>query len=138
MKIDIEWKGKMAFEASAPSGAKITIDTFKDEGGEQSGPTPIEALVTALGTCTAMDVVSTLQKMRQPLESYSIDVEWERGPKNVFPRPITKFVLRHKLTGKGLDQNAVAKALRLSDEKYCSVAATLRTEPEIVTEWSVG
>ncbi len=137
MKIDLEWKGKMAFDAMTPSGNTIRIYTFTDSGGEQSGPTPIELLVTSLGACTAMDVVSILEKMRQPLETYNIEIEWERGPKDVFPRPVTKFKLKHVLKGNGLDPDAVAKAIRLSDEKYCSVAATLRSTPEIVTEWSV-
>lgn len=137
MKVDLEWKGKMAFEAITPSGASFVIDTYRDSGGEQSGPTPIELLVTSLGTCTAMDVVMILQKMRQPIESYRIEVEWERGPKDIFPRPITKFIIKHFITGVGLDKDAVAKAIKLSDEKYCSVAATLRTPAEIVTEWSV-
>lgn len=138
MKIDLEWKGKMAFEAATPSGNTVRIDTYSDSGGDQSAATPIELLVTSLAACTAMDVVSILEKMRQPVASYSIEVEWERGPKDVYPRPLTKFVLRHKLTGEGLDPEMVRKAITLSDEKYCSVAATLRSTPEIVTEWSVS
>lgn len=138
MKVDLEWKGKMAFDATTPSGNKVRIDTYADSGGDQAGPTPIESLIIAVGTCTAMDVVSILEKMRQPLESYSLEVEWERGPKDVYPRPVTKFIVRHRLKGDGLDPEMVAKAVKLSDEKYCSVAATIRGGSVIETDWRIG
>jgi putative redox protein len=138
MKLDLTWKGRMAFEASTPSGARFVIDTYTDQGGDQSGPTPIEAFVSALAACTAIDVVMILQKMRQPLESYSVEVEWERAPEGEWPRPITRVTLRHVVKGDGLDPAAVEKAVRLSDEKYCSVSATLRSGPQIVTTWDVA
>ncbi|HXH60939.1 MAG TPA: OsmC family protein [Fimbriimonadaceae bacterium] len=138
MTIDLTWKGNMAFESSTPSGAKFVIDTYVDQGGDESGPTPVETLVSALGACTAMDVVSILKKMRQPVESYRVEVTWERGPKGVWPRPVTKVEVRHIVSGEGLDPAAVEKAVRLSDEKYCSVSATLRSGPEIVTSVEVG
>jgi putative redox protein len=137
MNINLVWNGRMGFSASTPSGASILIDTYADSGGDQSGPTPIEAFVTALAACTAMDVVSILKKMRQPLESYAVEVEWERGPKDVWPRPITKVTVKHLLKGEGLDPSAVEKAVKLSDEKYCSIAATLRTRPDLATEWLI-
>lgn len=137
MRIELDWKGKMAFDAKTPSGATVRLDTYTDEGGEQSGPTPVEALVLSLGACTAMDVVSILEKMRQNVESYRVVVEWERGSHGVWPRPITKFMVKHVLKGEGLDPAAVEKAVKLSNEKYCSVSATLRAGPEIETAWDV-
>ena len=137
MRVDLEWKGKLAFDATTPSGAVVRIDTYVDEGGDQGGPTPVEALVVSLGACTAMDVVSILKKSRQNVEAYRVEVEWERGPKGKWPRPITKFTIKHFLKGKGLDPATVERALKLSDEKYCSVSATLRSAPQIVSTWTV-
>jgi putative redox protein len=83
-----------------------------------------------------MDVVSILEKMRQSVESYRVEVEWERGPKDVHPRPVTKVVVRHIVKG-AVDPAALEKAVRLSDEKYCGVTATLRTPPNLETSWSI-
>jgi putative redox protein len=85
-----------------------------------------------------MDVVSILQKMRQPIESYRLEVSWERGEDGVFPRPVTKIKITHHLVGKDLVEAKVAKAVQLSDEKYCSVMATLRTPPESETVFNIG
>ena len=130
--MDLNWKGGLAFEAEPPSGARLTLESNGD-----GGPSPIEAFVASLAACSAMDVVSMLQKMRQPVESYSIEVEWERGPKDVYPRPITSIKVRHVLRGNGIDPEAVEKAVKLSDEKYCGVTATLRTPPALTTTWHV-
>ena len=131
MKLELAWKGDLLFEASAPSGAKYLMESSGD-----GGPTPIEAFVSSLAACSAMDVVSILKKSRQPLEAYRVEVEWERGPKDVYPRPVTKIVVRHVVKGK-VDPKALEKAVRLSDQKYCGVTATLRSGPELVTESAV-
>ncbi len=132
MRMDLTWKGGLTFDADLPSGAKLVV-----ESNGQGGPTPIEAFVCSLASCSAMDVVSILQKMRQPVESYTLEIEWERGPKDVFPRPVTGIRIRHVLRGNGLDPEAVEKAVKLSDEKYCGVTASLRNPPRIETTWYV-
>lgn len=130
--MDLNWNGALAFEAEAPSGARFVMESNGD-----GGPSPIEAFVASLAACSAMDVVSILQKMRQPVESYRLEVEWERGPKDVYPRPVTSITVRHFLKGAGVDPAAVEKAVKLSDEKYCGVTATLRTPPVLTNSWEV-
>lgn len=125
----------MGFEAIVPSGGRLSFDTYADEGGD-GGPTPIEGLVASLAACSAMDVVSILQKMRQPVEGYRVEVEWERSPQGEWPRPVVSIRVRHVLKGE-LDPAAVEKAVRLSDEKYCGVTATLRQPPRLETVWEV-
>jgi putative redox protein len=83
-----------------------------------------------------MDVVSILAKMRQPLESYRIAVEWERSPQGEWPRPIVTIKVTHVLKGR-LDPAMVEKAVTLSDEKYCGVTATLRKPPLLSTSWEI-
>jgi putative redox protein len=137
MTLEIEWKGAMAFESTPPSGVRFTMDAHPESGGQGLGPTPVEALVSALGACTAMDVISILAKKRQTVTAYKVEVEYERGPDGVFPRPVVSAVVRHLLTGKDLDSEAVARAVQLSDEKYCSVLATLRTGADVRSTWEI-
>ena len=132
MKLEVTWKGRTAFEADSPSGARFSM-----ESDGKDGPTPIEAFIASLAACSAMDVVSILAKMRQPVEAYRVEVEWERGPKGEWPRPVTAVTVRHVVNGQGIDPAAVEKAVRLSDEKYCSVSATLRTPPNLQTVWEI-
>jgi putative redox protein len=131
MRMELNWKGGLSFEASPPSGNRYVL-----EGNGEGGATPIEAFVASMVACSAMDVVSILLKMRQPVESYRVEVEWERGPKDVYPRPVVRINVRH-IVGGGVDPEALQKAVRLSDEKYCGVTASLRTPPKIETSWSV-
>jgi putative redox protein len=138
MRVDLAWEGHVQFEAHPPSGIPIHFDTHPDHGGTGAGPQPLETFLAALAACTAMDVVSILNKMRQNLTSYRVEIVGDRPPEGEWPRPFTKVRVRHFLTGNGLDPAAVEKAVRLSDEKYCSVSATIRVSPDIETTWQVS
>lgn len=127
----------MAFEATPPTGNKFVMDAYPESGGHDLGPTPVEALLASLAACTAMDVLLILQKKRAKVESYRIEVDGERASDGPYPRPFTSLTVRHFLAGEGLDPKAVEQAVALSDEKYCTVMATLRAEPKISTEWSI-
>jgi putative redox protein len=133
--MELAWNGRMGFDAAVPSGGRLSFDTYPDQGGD-GGPTPIEGLVASLAACSAMDVVSILGKMRQPIRAYRVEVEWERTSEGEWPRPVARVVVRHILSGE-LDPDAVEKAVRLSDEKYCGVTATLRTPPQLSTTWEI-
>lgn len=135
--VTVEWKGGMAFEALPPSGNKFVMDAISEVGGQNLGPTPMEALCASVAACSAMDVIPILLKKRQSVTAYRIEVEWTRGPEGVFPRPITSMVVRHILSGENLDEASVARAVELSDEKYCSVMATLRATPTCVSEYRI-
>ncbi len=113
------------------------MDAQADHGGAGRGPTPVEALVASAAACSAMDVVSILTKKKQKLLSYRLEVEWDRGPEGEYPRPITDIRIRHILAGESLDENAVERAVQLSDEKYCTVVATLRRETQVSSSWEM-
>lgn len=106
------------------AGDQIVID------GEEValGVRPMEALLAALGTCTAFDVVSILSKHRTPAESYRIKLEGERAEEH--PRRYTKIWVRDLVSGEGITPESLERAVSLSHEKYCSVAATLNAEIE--------
>lgn len=133
----VNWKGDMAFEAVAPTGLSFVMDASPESGGHGLGPTPVEALVATAAACSAMDVISILEKKRQRVEAYRIEVDSERAPEGEMPRPVTKIVVRHIVSGPEVDPIAVARAVELSDTKYCTVISTLRTGPKVVSEWAV-
>lgn len=135
--VEVNWKGDMVFEAVPPTGRRFTMDAYPDEGSESVGPTPVEALLSAIAGCTAMDVISILKKKKQVVTSYRLEVDGERGPENVYPRPFLSITVRHILKGENLDPAAVNRSIELSDEKYCTVMATIRQRPRITTEWRI-
>ena len=132
----ITWQGGMKFTSVGSFGTEMVTDAARDVGGGESAASPIEWLVFALGACTGMDVVSILRKMKQQITSYSIEVEVQR-PTNDYPRPIEKAHIVHTLSGPALEPEMVEKAVRLSDEKYCAVAASLRASAEVTSEYRI-
>ena len=99
------------------------------------GMKPSELLLVALGSCTAVDVVEILAKKRLTLISLEIQVtgEQESDP----PWTFRKFHIQYLLKGKGLTEKAVAQAIQLSEEKYCSVAATVRATAPVSTGFEI-
>jgi len=135
--ITVNWAGGMAFEADPPSGNKFLMDSHPDFGGENRGPTPVEVLLAAIGTCSAIDVLAVLKKKKQKVSAYRIEVEGDRLPPGTYPRPFTAIVIRHIVTGVDIDSAAVKRAVELSDGKYCSVIATLRAAPKVTSEFVI-
>ncbi len=135
--LTVEWKGGLAFEANPPSGCRFVMDASTDSGGQDLGPSPVEALLSAAAACSAMDVVTILNKKRQVVTGYHVEVEWTRDPEGHYPRPIKSLILRHVLKGDGLDPEAVQRAVELSDEKYCTVIATFRYCPAVCSEFRI-
>jgi putative redox protein len=120
------------FVGITPGGRAIVLDT---NAQRSSGPSPVELLLVALGSCTATDVASILKKKRQHVTSYTIEVTGER--RDEYPRSYTSMKVHHILTGRSLSSNAVAHAIELSETKYCSVADTLRPKVEIHTTFEI-
>lgn len=135
--LKVDWKGGMAFEAVGQGGSRVVMDAHPDFGGTGSGVSPVEALLTSAAACSGIDVLSILGKKRQVVTSYRIEVEGVRPEPGVWPRPFSSITLRHVLEGPDLDPEAVARAVELSDEKYCTVVTTLRAAPEVVSEWRI-
>lgn len=123
MKATVTWQGKMAFQATGEaSGNSVTIDGPPDNGGQNLGPRPMELLLFGLGGCTGIDVVLTLEKMRQNVESFSMEIEGERAEDH--PRRFTDIHLVYKFSG-DLSPDKVRRAITLSQEKYCSASQSL-------------
>ena len=135
--VTINWVGEMAFEANPPSGNNFIMDSHPDFGGTNRGPSPVEAFLSALGACSAIDVLSILKKKKHQVTAYRIEVDGDRPPQGEYPRPFTSLVIRHIVTGVNLDPAAVERAVQLSDDKYCSVSATLREKPTVTSEFRI-
>ena len=133
----IRWQRAEQFEAATPSGHNLHLDS--DRKGN-TGPGPMELLLVALGACTATDVVLILEKKRQKLESLEVAVSGERAtaPPQVWTRLEVVFRVRGRgAQGGPLEEKAVADAVRLSEEKYCSVAAMLRQTAQLTVRYEI-
>jgi putative redox protein len=124
-----EWKDGMAFELAAGSGHSVRIDARTEGGGADSGPRPKELLLGALAGCTAMDVISILRKMRQPVRAFRVRAEGEETAEH--PRVFRAIDLTYEVEGEGCDPERVAHAVALSEWRYCGVSAMLRPAAEI-------
>ena len=128
----IQFAGNDFFIGITPSGHAQTIETDSERA---SAATPMELLLIALGGCTGVDVISILKKKRQHVTDYRIEVSGER--RSEFPKSYTRLMVKHILRGRGVSEQAVARAIELSDTKYCSVAATLGGSAEIITSYEI-
>ena len=131
-KATIHFAGNDFFVGITPSGHALTIETDSQRG---SAASPLELLLLALGGCTGVDVIAILKKKRQHVTDYRIEVHGDRRAE--FPRAYTKLYVKHIVTGRGVSEQAVARAIELSDQTYCSVAATLRGATEVVTSYEI-
>lgn len=125
----------MSFEGETPSGHRVALDAAAEAGGQNQGSRPMELVLVALSGCTGMDVVSILRKMKQEFTEFSITAEGERTPEH--PKVYTEITLVYSLKGPALDPAKVARAISLSEEKYCSVSAML-TETKINLTYEVN
>lgn len=126
MKMNVEWKGNMAFEGKGESGHSVLMDAALKSGGEDNGPSPMEMVLSGLGGCTGMDVVSILKKMRLDIESLEMEIKAERASEH--PKRYTKIHIHYKLSGSNLKKEKVEKAVKLTQETYCSVSKSLNAE----------
>ncbi len=117
----VTWKQQgLLFEGVTPNG-RVDLASALDERGR--GASPMELLALALAGCTAMDVVTILRKMREPVEGLSVEVSGEKADDH--PRRYLSLKIVYRLKG-DLDERKVGRAIQLSEDKYCSVEATLR------------
>jgi len=127
----VRWVTGKQFIGVDSTGHSTVIST-PDEG---VGMKPSDLLLVALAACTAVDVVEILAKKRTPLSTLEIQVSSEQDSNP--PWTFRKFHLKYIVSGKGLTDKAVEQAILLSEEKYCSVAATVRATAEISFEHEI-
>lgn len=126
------FKGPMAFEGLSESGHRIIMDASEEVGGENRGVRPMELVLLSLGGCTGMDVVSILRKMRVTYTSFEIELDADRVLTH--PKVYERLMLRYRLEGDRASSDQIIRAVKLSQEKYCSVSAMLARTAEVLVE----
>jgi putative redox protein len=124
----VDWVDGERFIASASSGHALVVDSDRDRN---TAPGPMELVLIGLCACTATDVVSILAKKREPLKALDVRAEAERA--KMPPSVYTAIKLTFTVSGP-VSRKAVEDAVRLSEEKYCSVSAMLKSTARITTE----
>ncbi len=135
MQATIRWLDGMAFEAETGSGHKVTVDGPPDQGGRDRGPRPMEMLLIGLGSCSGVDVVHILGRGRHAVEGCEVDVTAERA--EAIPKVFTRIHLHYRVTGRGLSEAVVRRAVTLSAEKYCSATLMLGKAAEITHDFRI-
>jgi putative redox protein len=123
MKAVVKWTDGVQFVAESGSGHAIIVDGPPEKGGRNTGPRPMELLLMGLGSCSSFDVIGILQKSRQDIIDCHVEVEAERV--DAVPALFTKIHLHFVVTGRGVKEAHVKRAVELSAEKYCSASIML-------------
>jgi putative redox protein len=123
MDVVLNWKGKMSFEGAGDSGFTQRMDTDDAVGGENSAARPMEFIALGLAGCTGMDVISILQKKKQAVTDFQVQVHAQRADEH--PKVFSSAVIEYLVTGKDIDDLALLRAIELSAEKYCPAQAML-------------
>ena len=123
MTATVKLETGMRFEAEAGSGHHVILDAAAHGGGQNDGFRPMELLLVSLGGCTGMDVISILRKKRQQVTGYAVQVSGIRAEEN--PMVFVEITVVHIVTGHHIQPEAVARAIQLSEERYCGAGAML-------------
>ena len=132
--VAVTWVQGEQFVASGSGGHSIVLDA---PGGRATwqGFKPSELLLAALGGCTAVDVIDILRKKRLRVSGLHVTVRGEQ--REEYPRAFEHIAVHYEVRGQGIAEAAVERAISLSEEKYCSVAATLRGVASITTSFTI-
>lgn len=134
MEAQIKQADGLNFIGKSDSGHWVVMDGPEDLGGSGAGTRPMELLLVALGGCTGMDVVSLLDKLRAEYDGIQLEIEAEREDEH--PKVFTEVHVKYKIFGDP-EESKVEKAVEQSQEKYCSVSATLRGTAEVTYEYEI-
>jgi putative redox protein len=124
MNAEIRWEDAVRFTATTGSGHQLTLDGPAASGGQNAGPRPMELVLLGVGGCASYDVVTILEKSREPVKGCTARLEAERAPEP--PKVFTTVRLHFVVEGTGLSPAKVARAVALSAEKYCSASIMLQ------------
>ena len=129
MDAKVTWKGRLSFTGTANSGFEVGMGADPDVGGDDDGVRPLELVAIGLAGCTAMDVISILQKKRQDMTAFETEVHAERAAEH--PKVFTYVTVRYIVEGHNVDPAAVERAIELSVTKYCPAQAMLAKAVQI-------
>jgi putative redox protein len=131
----VKWLDGMTFVAETGTGHIVAMDGAPDAGGRNLAPRPMELVLAGTGGCTAFDVVLILKRSRQEVSGCTVSMEAERAESE--PKVFTRIHFHYSVSGRRLKPEAVARAIKLSAEKYCSASAMLATTAQITHDWEI-
>lgn len=129
MRARVKWLDHMSFVGETESGHSIVMDGSPENGGRNLGARPMEMLLLGMGGCTAYDVVLMLQKSRQNV--LSVEVELQSTRADEVPKVFTDISVHFRVQGRALSEAQVARAVKLSADKYCSATKMLEKTAQI-------
>ena len=135
MKARIKWIENVSFVGEAESGHAIVMDGAPEGGGRNLAPRPMETVLAGTAGCTAYDVVLILKRGRHEVSGCQVKVSSERASTD--PKVFTKIHMHFVVSGKNLAETAVARAIQMSHEKYCSASIMLGKTAEITTGFEI-
>jgi len=135
-KMFLVWQGNYRFIAKNEKGLSVNFDAPIPNDGEETALSPMENVLASLAACSSYHVVSILRKKRQDFSNYSVEMTAERRDEP--PRIFTNIQLKYIIKGKNVSKEAVESAIRLSEEKYCSVGGMLKNAVKITSSYEIS
>ena len=135
MEAKTTWKGKLSFTGTGDSGHEVPLGASSSVGGDDDGLRPMELFALGLAGCTGMDVISILQKKRQEIAAFEVEVHMKRADEH--PKVFTEAEIEYFVTGKGVQEKAVVRAIELSATLYCPAQAMLGQIMPIVVKYHI-
>ena len=135
MEAKTTWKGKLSFTGTGDSGHEVPLGASSSVGGDGDGLRPMELFALGLAGCTGMDVISILQKKRQEIAAFEVEVHMKRADEH--PKVFTEAEIEYFVTGKGVQEKAVVRAIELSATRYCPAQAMLGQIMPIVVKYHI-
>jgi putative redox protein len=131
----VTWKGRLSFVGTADTGFSAPLGAEAAVGGDEDGFRPIELILTGLAGCTAMDVVSILQKKRQDMTAFAVQVHAERAESH--PKVFTSAVIEYQVSGHAIEEVALLRAIELSATRYCPAQAMFKSVFPMTLRYSI-
>jgi len=125
----------MCFDVETGSGHHVILDAAEHNGGQDTGPRPMEMLLVALASCAGMDIISILRKKRQEITGYELRVHGMRAED--YPKVFVDITVEHIFTGHNIRPEAVQRAIELTEERYCGASAMLEKTATIKNTFSI-
>ena len=133
--VELGWQGGFRFASQDTHGHTLTVDAPQSEGDAFEGMMPGDLLLTSLGSCSGIDVVNILRRQRQDVMGLEISVTGEQLPDA--PWTWVSANIEYIVRGRGLRESAVRRAIKLSEEKYCSIGATIGGMTQISSSFTI-
>ena len=131
----MKWAGGLKFEGTSAFGHKIVTDGSREAGGEEAGYKPTELLLYSIAGCAGIDIVRIMEKQRQKLTS--LEIELTAHQNEDYPKPFHTIEVKYIARGENIDPKKLAKAIELSEDKYCVASQTVKNVTTVKTGFEI-